>query len=125
MSAQAVDLGTGDSDRWEALNRERREAISDDAANICTLNAHGQYGFPGRHRRSVSTESSSHTASGSGSSTNTKGGDSSDSGGGMLSWAWRVVESPRRRTNAGDQPASEQSQRQDDVDAFFKAEGGA
>eukprot|EP01043_Picozoa_sp_COSAG02_P052683 COSAG02_NODE_5713_length_4102_cov_1.953535_2_plen_401_part_00 len=127
MSAQAVDLGTGDSDahRWEALNRERLQAINrssagDDSATICTLNAHGQYGFPGMHRRPANTDSSS---SGTGGLTNTakaSDGSASDNGkgggGGMLSWAWRVVESPRRRT----QPQEEV----DEVDAFFKAEGG-
>ena len=133
MSAQAVDLGTEGSDaqRWEALNRERREAIDrsaagdDDGATLCTLNAHGQYGFPGRHRLSSNNDSSSGTGAGVATGTTAKGKDGSaaasgkDSGGGMLSWAWRVVESPRRR------PASEQSQPVDDVDAFFIAEGGA
>lgn len=138
MSAQAVDLGTGDSDRWEALNRERLEAINrttgdgDDGA-ICTLNAHGRYGFPGRHRRSSNTDGASGTGGGgnnnanntpsnadSSATSNSKGGN----GRGMLSWAWRVAESPRRRSDTStDQSAAEQSQLQDDVDAFFLAEG--
>ena len=129
MSAQAVDLGTEDSDahRWEALNRERLKAINrssasdDENATICTLNAHGQYGFPGMHRRPANTDSTAGGAGGATTAAKGSDGTASDNGkgggGGMLSWAWRVVESPRRRTQPQDEV--------DEVDAFFKAEGGA
>ena len=139
MSAQAVDLeyeGDSDANRWEALNRERREAsrtLADDESNICTLNAHGQYGFPGRHRRpnsdssgngsgnSTATSPKVDGAAGSTSTSSGGGGGGGDRGGGMLSWAWRVVESPRRRPKA-DKPA-EPDQQQSEADDFFKAEG--
>lgn len=124
MSAQAVDLDYGegsDAQRWEALNRERREAsVVAASEDFCTLNAHGQYGFPGRQRRSGNDSSARTTPSGapSGDSDGAKGALSR-----MGGWAWRVG-SPRRSHRRSSSLETPPEVPLDEPD-FFEAEGGS